>query len=53
MEDMFANKPSDVEQMISGALSFQCPETGHDGSDPKWFPQVITDPAVAADMREK
>lgn len=58
MGDMFSNRPSDIEIMISSALRFKCQETGHDGSDSaKWFPQVITDPAVAAkiikDFREK
>ncbi len=54
MENMFSDRPSDVERMISSALKFQCPETGHDGSDQsKWFPQVITDPEVAAEIRKK
>lgn len=58
MGNMFSDRPSDVRLMISSALKYQCPETGHDGSDStKWFPQVITDPAVAAaiihDYRQK
>lgn len=54
MANMFSDRPSDVERMISSAMKFQCPETGHDGSDQtKWFPQVITDPAVAAAIVEK
>lgn len=54
MENMFSDRPSDIERMISSALNFKCPQTGHDGSDPtKWFPQVINDPAVVADMIQK
>ncbi|KAJ6635346.1 Ubiquitin-conjugating enzyme E2 B, partial [Pseudolycoriella hygida] len=45
----FSNEPIDIDEMISSALNFKCPETDHDGSNPtKWFPQVITDPKVAA-----
>lgn len=54
MTNMLSNRPSDVERMISSALKFKCEETGHDGSDSsKWFPQVITDPAVAAELIAK
>ncbi|KAG4079193.1 hypothetical protein HA402_015849 [Bradysia odoriphaga] len=54
MGNMFSEKPSDVERMISSALKYQCPETGHDGSDSaKWFPQVITDPVEAAKITQK
>lgn len=54
MGEMFSDRPSDIEQMISSAMKFKCPETGHDGSDQsKWFPQVITDPAVAAEIIKK
>lgn len=54
MSDMFSERPSDVERMISSALKFKCEETGHDGSDQsKWFPQVIMDPIVAAGIIEK
>lgn len=51
MGNMFSDKPSDIERMISSALQFKCQDTGHDGSDSsKWFPQVITDPDVAAEI---
>lgn len=51
MEDMFSSRPSDVQEMISSAMKFECPVTGHVGSDStKWFPQVITDPAVVAEI---
>lgn len=54
MANMFSERPSDVARMISSATEFQCQETGHDGSDQsKWFPQVITDPTVAAAIVEK
>lgn len=54
MGNMLSDRPSDVERMINSAINFQCPETGHDGSDSsKWFPQVITDPAVAAEIVAK
>lgn len=54
MGNMFSNRPSDIERMISSALKFRCSKTGHYGSDQsKWFPQVITDPMIAAAVREK
>lgn len=54
MGNMFSDRPSDVERMISSALKFQCSETGHDGSNSaKWFPQVISDPAKAAAITQK
>lgn len=54
MGDMLSDRPSDVERMISGALKFQCPETGHVGSDSsKWFPQVITDPKKVEEITQK
>lgn len=54
MGDMFSSRASDVERMISSALKFECPETGHIGSDSaKWFPQVITDPVIAAEITQK
>jgi len=54
MSDMLSTSLSETKKMIDNALKFTCDETNHIGSDSsKWFPQVISDPAVAASITKK
>lgn len=54
MEDMLSTDISSVQRITDSALKYTCHETGHIGSDSsKWFPQIVSNPAVAASIAEK